>query len=229
MIHSFKYSEEVKSSLLFRAYRMLMCLELCRISVRSLGEKKSGSRKPHSSEAIKSFWQHMSYSQNRLLALCCAVSVSCAFGLQILLPSSYWHFTWFWTLSTISRLSWECKWTQNQQNYSMGWNAGGNEIVWGLQVWQNKTWRSHVTLCSFCPPKPCRILSVCYNPNIQELRRRQQVKDKVQAQHQNILVFIRVQECIKDWQVGGCSTYLFHVWFLKLGVFSKYLTSGSDK
>lgn len=68
---------------------MLMCLELGRISVPSLGEKKAGCRKPHTSEAIKSLWQHVSYSQSRLLALCCDASVSCASGLEILLPSSY--------------------------------------------------------------------------------------------------------------------------------------------
>lgn len=56
------------------------------------------------------------------------------------------------------------------------------------------SWNSE---CSFCPPKPCRIPSSSYTPNIQELRRRQWVKDKVQAQHQNKMFFTRVQECMK--------------------------------
>lgn len=40
--------------------------------------------------------------------------------------------------------------------------------------------------CNFCPPKPFRILPAwfCSTPNIQELRRKQQVMDKVQVQHQ---------------------------------------------
>lgn len=142
MIHPFKYSKGVKMSLLFRAQRMLMCLQLCRISVHSLGEKKAGCRKPHTSEAIKSLWQRVSYSQSRLLALCSDVSVYpvpldcksyCEVPSDISLDSGLGV--------TSPDCPCECKWTYNQQNYSMSnaafiscMDAGDNEIVWCLSA-----------------------------------------------------------------------------------------------
>lgn len=63
-------------------------------------------------------------------------------------------------------------------------SAGDNEIVWSLPaigVAEQNLEVSCNSPCSFCPSKPCRILSTCYTPNIQELRRKQLLKDKVQA------------------------------------------------
>lgn len=50
---------------------MLMCMDLCRISVNFWGKIKTGCRKPHTSEAIKSLRQHVKLFPRQTSSLWC--------------------------------------------------------------------------------------------------------------------------------------------------------------